>query len=142
MELYFLCFDRDGLDNGAFGPERPNLGLCEWQAKCKGNYMLYLIDNHGFKRKYYCPSNPVNPIFILLYHACCLCGVKMTNMICGSRSVWLMYSTKKHFDAVGPVKESTPQDTLKDLIWYMHFADDWYDIEWDTLLHSTSERRF
>ena len=48
-------------------------------------------------------------------------------MLCGNRSTRDMYSTTEYFDAVGPVKESLPQDALKEVIPCMHFADDWDD---------------
>ena len=51
----------------------------------------------------------------------------MANMLCGNKSIPGMYSTTEYFDAVGLVKESMPQDALKDLVWCMHFADDWDD---------------
>ena len=38
-----------------------------------------------------------------------------------------MHSTTEYFDAVGPVKESMLHDALKDLIWWMYFADNWYN---------------
>jgi len=63
----------DNIDSGAFGPERlqpkrPPLSLWEWQANQMENYMLYLIDHHGFKPKYYCPHNSENPICILPHY--------------------------------------------------------------------------
>ena len=52
-----------------------------------------------------------------------------------------MYSTTEYFDAVGPVKESMPQDAYKDLLRCMHFSDDWEEDEdgddWDTLYADT-----
>ena len=124
MDWCLPCFDRDHVDNGAFGPSRPLLSLWEWQAARMSNYMLYLIDHEGFKPKYYCPCDPVNPICILTHHVCRLYGVKIANMLCGNRSISQMYSTIEYFHAVGPVKESVPQDAFKDLIWCMHFSDD------------------
>ena len=89
--------------------------------------MLYLIDHHGFNPKYYCPCDPENPAPILPHHVCRLYGIKMANMLYGNISICNMYSTAEYFDAVGSVKESMPQDSLKDLIWYMYFTDDWDD---------------
>ena len=65
-----LHFDHGVLDNVAFGPKRPYLNLWEWQVAHMGNYMLYLINHHGFKPKYYCPCDPENPICILLHYVC------------------------------------------------------------------------
>ena len=104
------------LDNDAFGPQRPLLSLWEWQANRMENHMLYLIDHKGFKPKYNCHCDLVNPICISPHHVCRLYGIKMTNMLCGNRSIQPMYSTTEYFDAVGPVKENMPQDSLKDLI--------------------------
>ena len=81
-----------------------------------GNYMLYLIDNKVSKPKYYCLCDPENPICILPHHVLHLYGVKIANMFCGNISIDQMYSTTEYFDTVGPVKESVPQDVLKDLI--------------------------
>ena len=90
-----LCLPRSDhvVDDGATGPVRPPLDLWEWQALRMGNYMLYLIDHHGFKPKYYCPRDPENPIFILPHHVCCLYVIKMANMICGDRSILDIYPT-------------------------------------------------
>ena len=56
-------------------------------------------------------------------------------MLCGNRSVRLMYLTTKYFDTVSPVKESTPQGILQDLIWYMYFTDDWNNKREGVLLY-------
>ena len=93
--------------------------------------MLYLTDNKGFKPKYYCPCDPENPICILPHHVSLLYGVKIANILCGNRSINQMYSTAEYFDAVGPMKESVPQDELKDPICCMHFSDDWDDVPTD-----------
>ena len=98
--------------------------------------MMYHIDHHGLKPKYYCPCDPENPICILSHHVCRLYGIKRTNMLCGNRSIRDMYA---YFDADGPVKESMPQGALKDLIWGMHFSDDWDDTGLDEFLHSTKK---
>ena len=87
--------------------------------------MLYRIDHHGFQsRYYYCPCDPVNSISILPHHVCSLYGIKMTNILCGKRSIRATHSTIEYFDAVGPVKERMPQHTLQDLFWCTHVADD------------------
>ena len=142
MEFCLWRFDHDVLNNGATGPDRPPLNLCEMQALRVGNHMLYLIDPHGFKHRYYCPRDPESPISILPHHVCCLYGT-MANMLCGNRSIWsMMYSTTEYFDTVGPVKESMPQDGLQDLIRCMYFADDWNDDRedgWDTFYMDKKE---
>ena len=124
MEFCLICFDCDVLGNGAFGPERPPLGLWEWQVNQVANYMFYFIDHHGFKPAYYCPRDPVNPASIFPHCVSRLYGVKITNMLCGDKFVYDMYSTIEYFDAVHPVKESMPQDALNFLIQCMHFSDD------------------
>ena len=100
------------------------------------NYMLYLIDHEEFKPKYYCPHDPVNPIYILPNQVCRLYGVKIANIFCGNRSIDQMYITTGYFDPVDPVKESVPPDALKDLSWCMHFSDDWDDDVCDSFLHT------
>eukprot|EP00532_Pseudo-nitzschia_australis_P010165 CAMPEP_0168239432 /NCGR_PEP_ID=MMETSP0140_2-20121125/21515_1 /TAXON_ID=44445 /ORGANISM="Pseudo-nitzschia australis, Strain 10249 10 AB" /LENGTH=75 /DNA_ID=CAMNT_0008173729 /DNA_START=1 /DNA_END=225 /DNA_ORIENTATION=+ len=67
MEFCLPRFDRDTVaDNAAFGAERPCLGLWEWQANCMENYVIYLIDHHALKPKYYCPHDSVNLIAFCL----------------------------------------------------------------------------
>ena len=100
IEFCLLHFDCNVLDNGAFGPSRPPLNLWEWQAAWMSNYMIYLIDHHRFKPKYYCPRDPENLIYILPHHVCCFYGIKMANMLCGNRSICDMYySTTEYFNA-------------------------------------------
>ena len=84
-----LCLPRSDhvVDDGATGPVRPPLDLWEWQALRMGNYMLYLIDHHGFKHKNSCHHNSVNPISTLPHHVCCLYDIKMANMLCGNISI-------------------------------------------------------
>ena len=96
--------------------------LTKWPTICC--ILLTLVD---FKPKYYCSHDPVNPTSILPHHVCHLYIIKMTNILCGNIFVCDMYSTTEYFDAASPVKESMPQDTLKDLVWCMHFSDDWDD---------------
>ena len=86
---------------------------------------MYLIDHYGFNPKYYCPRDPENPICILPHNICRIYGIKIANMLCGNRSIQDMHLTTEYFNAVGPVNKSTPQSALKNLIWCMHFADDW-----------------
>ena len=72
------------------------------------------------------------PICILPPHVCCLYGGKIANMLCGNTSIRNMYLTTEYSDAVGPVKDSMPQNALKDLIWCMYFADDWNETgQWE-----------
>ena len=113
MEFYLLRFDHV-VDDGATGPVRSPLDLWKWQALQIRNYMLYLIDHHGFKPKYYCPWDPDNHISILARHVCRFYGIKMANMLCDNIFICDMYSITECFDAVGPVKESMLQDALKD----------------------------
>ena len=68
MEFFLFLFGRDVLGKGATGSARPPHNLWEWQAAQMRNYMLYLIDQHGFKPKYYCPRDPENSISILCHH--------------------------------------------------------------------------
>ena len=110
MEFCIPRFDSNngGVNNG------PVLTFWEWQAAHMGNYMLNLIEHHGFKPKYYVS---VNPIYILPHHTIShLYGVKTANMLCANGSINHMYSTTEYFDSISPVKESVPQDALKDLI--------------------------
>ena len=72
--------------------------------------MVYLMDHHWFKPKYYSPKDPMNLIFILPHHVCCLCGIKIANMNFGNTSILQMYSTTEYFDAVGLVKGIMSQD--------------------------------
>ena len=74
-EVCLPCFDQDSVYNGV---TRPPLDFWEWQAVQMGNYMLYLIDHHRFKPKYYCRRDPANPICILSHH---VCHLNMANML-------------------------------------------------------------
>ena len=116
MDFCLHRFDHNVLVNGVFCPKRPPLGLWEWQANCMGNYMMYLIEHHGFNSKYYCPRNPVKSLSILPHPVCCLYSIKMANILCGNRFICDTYSITEYFDTVSPVKENMPQDILKDLI--------------------------
>ena len=78
--------------------------------------MLYLINHHGLKPRYYCPQDPVSPSSILPHPACGLYSIEKANMFCGKRSIRAMHSTTEYIDVVGLVKESMPQGTLQDLI--------------------------
>ena len=52
-------------------------------------------------------------------------GVMICREISGNRSIDDLFSTRWAFFASGPIKESMPQDALKDLLRCMHFADNW-----------------
>ena len=55
MEFCLPRFDRDVLGNSAFGPERPQLSLWEWQAarmsNCMSNFHTPKLVDKGIKRR-------------------------------------------------------------------------------------------
>ena len=137
-------------DNGDVGFERvleytlPRFGeaddtiLWEWQAARMHNYMTYIILQFGWKPKYY---NPEKGIIITADHVCRFYGAMLGRMLSGNPSIDDMWSTRCAFKAVGPVKESMPQDAMKDLCRCMHFADDWEedDERWNELYDADKE---
>ena len=82
MQFCLPRFDVDGFNVNAV-----SVDLWTWQAAQMGNYMIYLMDNKGFKPKFYYPKNVEHPIRILPHHVCQLYGVKIANMLCGNRSI-------------------------------------------------------
>ena len=86
------------------------------------NYMTYIMEHKGYKPKYY---NPSKNVVITGDHVCRFYGICIGRMLSGNRSVEDIWSTRDAFSAVGPIKESMPQDAFKDLCRCMHFADDW-----------------
>ena len=106
-----------------FGDEEDEI-LWDWQAVRMRNYMTYIMEHKDYKPKYY---NPSKNIVITGDHICRFYGVCIGRMLSGNGSIADVWSTRDPFSAVGPIKESMPQDAFKDLCRCMHFVDDWED---------------
>ena len=91
------------------------------------NYQAYLEKHKGWKLWYF-----KNCKVILSHHVKRLFGVMIGRALSGNCLINHLFSTRWAFFANGPIKESMPQDALKDLLRCMHFADDWEesDKEW------------
>ena len=98
--------------------------------------MKHIVHKYNYRPKYYDPFADRGDFTKEIEgdHVCRLYGVMMARMLSGNISIDKMYSIRKLFDAIGPVKECLPQDAFKDLHQCMHFVDNWEqdtDREWD-----------